>query len=1182
MKIILRVFSFLILLLCISCSGDDTLFSSIGKEDSGITFNNIVEYNDSLNILKYEYIYNGGGVVIADFNQDSLQDILFTGNIVDNALYINKGDLQFEDVSHTSGIAPSNRWSTGATLTDINADGLLDIFITASGHSGIPNRSNQLLICTHIDDHGIPIFQDLTEAYGLQDSSYSQHAAFIDYDNDLDLDLFIINNHMVEDRMPSKYKDRRNDVVTVRTDRLYRNDWNEKSGHPVFVDVSESAGILKEGFSLALNIHDFNQDGWDDIYITNDYLTNDLLYINQKDGTFKDEADKYFKHTSYSAMGNDVVDLDNDGFSEVVALDMLPNDNYRKKTMLPSNNYTAYINNERYGYQHQQVRNTLQKNNFNKDKAGNGPIFSEQALLSGVAATDWSWAPLIADYDNDGDRDIIVTNGFPQDITDRDFIDYNQNVGAYASDEYLLSTVPSIKILNVAFENQGNLSFDNVTKKWGINEPSFSNGAAYGDLDNDGDLDYVVNNINDVASLYRNNTDGMAHWVRIRLQGPDKNPLALGSKISLFTGGEMQKADYTTVHGYLSSVEPIAHFGLGKITNIDSLIIEWPGMSKSTFYNLPVNQEFSYNYNDIDRIANNPRFNDIEYLLADKTLERKVDYVHKDLDYNDFSVQPMLLHKLSQYGPGIAVGDVNGDQLEDFYLSGSHFNSGIFYLQSNIGTYQAEQLINDTLGKAPGEELGALLFDADSDGDNDLYVVHGGNEYRMTDSIYQDRFYKNDKGRFNYQAQSLPSMLSSGSVVRAADMDADGDLDLFVGGRVNPQDYPNPGRSFLLRNDSKEGSIHFTDVTSVMAPFLSEIGMVTDALWTDHNNDGQMDLILTGEFMPVTIITHQGDHFTNQTAISGLASYLGWWNSIVGTDFDNDGDIDYVAGNYGNHSLTEISDKHPIKLYYKDFDDNGTKDLIPTCWFEDQTGKKSEYPYFGRLEYQKQINKIKAEYRKHGEFAKATIHELFDKEALSDCLILSANYMSSSYIKNNGNGTFEIFPLPAEVQIAPIFGMEILDINQDGYDDLLMIGNDYGMEVSIGRMDAHDGLVLLGNGTGAFEVITSNVSGFYVQGNGKSMATVYNKIHQSQDIITAENQGPVRIYNTLKADKVFRMNDNDSFALIHFENGVIRKLENYIGSSFLSQSSRFKVIPPQAVKIEIINNKGEIKLVALD
>lgn len=1149
-----------------ACTNTSQQFKKIDSNESGVLFNNKINIDESLNILKYEYIYNGGGVAMADLNNDKLLDLVFTGNQVDNALYINRGDLKFEDASKISGIQENKRWSTGVAIVDINVDGLMDLYISSSGPKSVTNRANQLLICQEINADGIPVYKDQTEEYGLKENAYSTNAAFFDYDNDGDLDLVVINNHMVDDRQPSKYRNRSNDVRTDRTDLLFRNDWNESLNHPLFTDVSDEAGMLHEGFSLGLNIHDFNQDGWKDIYITNDYLTTDLLYINQKNGSFKDEATTYFKHTSFSAMGNDVVDLDNDGQAEVLALDMLPNDNYRRKTMLPPNNYTGYINNERYGYQYQQVRNTLQKNNFSRSRVGSGPIFSEQALLSGVAATDWSWAPIVADFDNDGDRDIIVTNGFPQDITDRDFVDYSIDVGAYASNELLLASVPSVKIGNVAFENNGGLQFENVSRDWGIDDPSFSNGAAYGDLDNDGDIDYVVNNIDDVAGIYENTGVTNAAWLQVSLKGNDQNPNAFGSVVKVLSDSLGQSMDYIPGHGYLSSSFGPMHFGLGNITSSVTVIVEWPDNTMSIVSNVPINQVLTIDYNNVKKEKIDRSILAPAVPFKNVTKERAVAFDHEEKDYTDYNLQPMLLHKLSQLGPGIAVGDVNNDGREDFFVSGSHTFEGTFYVQESEGYFVKENLFSESREGRFGEDLGVLLFDADGDADLDLYTVQGGYEFDMVDSIYQDRLYVNENGTFIYQPDALPHLLSSGATIAAADYDGDGDLDLFVGGRQSPGAYPSAVSSFILRNDSKKGAPLFTNVTNEVAKDLLDIGMITSALWTDFDDDGQIDLLLAGEFMSLQFYKNDQGEFSkiNQANVDAKT---GWWNSLVAGDFDKDGDTDYLAGNFGDNTNTPISEAHPITLYYADFDNNESRDLVPTCYFESLDGSMKEFPYFGRLEYEKQINIVKRDFKKHGEFAKATINEILNQEQRDSAYVVSASYLKSAYIENKGAGQFEISALPAAAQIAPVFGMTTSDINADGHLDVVMIGNDYSMEVAIGKADAHDGLVLLGNGQGGFQPLLANESGFYVQEDGKSLVKLYNTNSQSFDFVAAQNKGPLEIYQLENAGQSMAFEPNEVYAIIDYGSGVKEKIENNFGSGYLSQSSKYFEVLKGAQKV---------------
>ena len=1178
-QVINRILNLFILAILFGCqSKSTTQFESLPTEQTGITFNNVIQDHDTLSILSYEYIYNGGGVAIGDLNGDQLQDLVFTGNMVNNAIYLNQGNLKFQDISKESGVLAENRWSSGVTLVDVNVDGLLDIYITATGHDKVANKTNQLFVNQGVDENNIPTFVDKATEYGIADNSNSTNATFFDYDNDGDLDLFVIVNKMRPDQQPSRYRKKAIDGSSATTDKLYENVWSEELGHPVFQDIGKAAGILTEGFSLGVNICDLNQDGWKDIYITNDYLSNDLLYINNQDGTFTNQADIYFKHTSFSAMGNDVMDLDNDGDSEIIALDMLPKDNYRRKTMLPPNKYVDYINNEKFGYQFQSMRNTLQANRGVTALQDSQALFNDVGLLAGIAATDWSWAPLVADFDNDGQRDLIVTNGFPKDVTDRDFIDYNMDVGSFAEDGFLIDKIPSAKLKNYAFKNKGDLSFADVSADWGILEPSFSNGAAYGDLDNDGDLDYVVNNINSVASVYENKNLSQANWLRIQLKGPTKNPLGIGAKVYVYEDSVgMQVNDFTLTRGYLSSVEPFLHFGLGQTNTVDSVIVIWQDGKQEKLTNIPTNQLLTVVYQSAKMGANKLVANFVlSKPFQEVTKDVGVNYVHKELDYIDFNVQPMLPHKLSQYGPSLTVGDVNGDGLEDVFIGGSHFEKGTFLVQQKDGQFKEEDLIQSKAdADFKAEELGALLFDADNDGDNDLYVIHGGYEYVEEDSQYIDRIYTNENGVFTWNPRALPEILTSGLSVKAADYDKDGDLDLFVGGRLVPFKYPMPANSYILRNESDKNGIRFVDATAEVAPMLTEIGMISDALWTDYNNDGQIDLLLAGEFMPLTFLKNEQGKLKIENSKLKIENCNGWWNSLTSGDFDNDGDIDYLAGNTGRNTVTDISEKHPIKVYYKDFDNNGRGDLFPSCYFPDRQGQMQEYPYFGRLEIAKQYNIIPKKFPFHKELAVTTMDKIFTPEEMEGALVLAANNFNTSYIENLGNGQFAIKAMPKMVQRSPIYGMQTVDVNQDGNLDVLMVGNDYGMEVSVGRMDAHDGIVAYGDGQGNFDIQDAGKSGFMVQGDAKALVHLYHEASGQQLFIASQNRGALKIFSNTATAKNIELNQADSYAIIELKNGQTRRQEFYYGDGFLSQSSRKLWVDTNVQSVTIYNNKEE-------
>lgn len=1182
-----KLFDILVIALAIvglsACGHKKTLFDQLSPKQTGIHFSNRILENDTFNILAYEYVYNGGGVGIGDFNNDGLEDVFFTGNNTGNRLYLNRGNFKFEDITADAGVAAKDRWNSGVAVVDINNDGLLDLYVCATTYKPGHRRANSLFVNTGAKD-GVPGFSEQAAAYGIADTSHTMNAAFFDYDNDGDLDLYLLVNQMDEEKLPNRYRQKVTDGSSRRTDKLFRNDFDAALGHPVFTDVSKETGITIEGFGLGVNICDINRDGWKDIYVTNDYLTNDLLWINNGangKNTFTDKAPYYLKHTCHSAMGNDVTDLNNDGLADIVALDMLPENNFRRKTMLMPNNYTNYLNNERYGYQYQYVRNTLQLNDGNRPDTGE-PVFSEISMFAGIAATDWSWAPLVADFDNDGFRDLIITNGFPNDVTDRDFIDYNNDKGSFLTRKQLLEMIPSVKIKNYAFRNHPQTGsaipqFDNVTEAWGITENSFSNGAAYADLDNDGDLDYIVNNINDSAFVFKNllveKHPTAANWLKIKFEGPGLNRNGLGAIAEIFYGDHQQQYwDNTPCRGYLSSVESGAHFGLGAITAIDSVVITWQEGKRAVYKNVNANQVLAAKISDANPFTTG-RPSQHESLFADVTSSLQISYLHPESDYIDFNVQRLLPHKLSQFGPGIAAADVNGDGLDDFYISGSHFNKGKFFLQKTNGTFVMKDLLPGADGDAKREEeLGVLFFDADNDGDNDLYLVSGGYEFPIKDTVYQDRLFVNENGRFRWDKEALPAFLSSGSCVKASDFDKDGDLDLFIGGRVLPFEYPTPVSSYLLVNDGKG---HFT-IANDRAPGLNDCGLVCDALWTDIDNDGWDDLLLAGEWMPLTVLKNDKGKLTAGPLVmaDGKTAPVGWWNSLVAGDFDLDGDMDYIAGNLGLNTLMRADDTSPIAVYAADFDGNSGLDVIPSVFFPDKQGKKGEYPFFGRADIEKQVVKVKGFYPHHYQFGEATMSDFVSKFPKAKPLVLKANYLQTSYFQNEGNGTFSVRALPLEAQLAPVFGMIAGDFNGDGRPDVMLSGNDYSTEVSMGRYDALNGLLLLGDGKGNFEPQSMQKSGIAIPGDGKSLAQL-QAADGSMLVVAGQNKGPLKVFKASQLQGEYvALERNDRIAIVKLKDGRSYRQELSYGQSFLSQSVRKLWLPATAVSCEIENQQG--------
>jgi hypothetical protein len=1169
-----------VVLLTVSCT--KKTFKKLDAGKTGIRFNNVITENDSINIFDLEYVYNGGGVAISDFNNDGQQDVFFTGNQVGNKLYLNKGNLEFDDVTAASKVAAIDRWNTGVAAVDINSDGWMDLYVCASIKKDPAKRANRLFINKGVNSKGVPVFIDESAAYGVADTGYTTNAAFFDYDNDGDLDLYVLTNKMAQgDIYPNQYKRKITDGTAPTTDRLYRNDWDSGVKHPVFTDVSSQAGITIEGYGLGLSVADINKDGWKDIYVTNDFLSNDLLWINNRNGTFTNKAGEYFKHTSYSAMGNDVVDINNDGLPDVIAVDMLPATNTRKKMMMSANSYQTYANNDEYGYEYQYGRNTLQLNMGSQaleNDSARRPIFGDIAFYAGVAETDWSWTPLVTDFDNDGFRDIIITNGFPKDITDHDFMTYRVNAKSIAPKDELLGQIPMVKLNNHAFRNNKDLSFTNVVEEWGMSEPSFSSGAAYGDLDNDGDLDVVVSNINHEAFVYENRSANSKknHFLQLTFKGDGPNRNGIGAWAEIYYNGQTQVYENTPYRGYLSTVQPLAHFGLGTATTVDSVLIKWPGGKLQVLKNVKANQVITAdirNANETFSFDHAPVYGNV--LFTDVTSNAGVHLQQPETDFPDFNIQKLLPHKLSEYGPALAVGDVDNNGLDDVICGGSFSYSTVLLLQQADGTFVEKKLVeNANHNTKPTEDMGLLLFDAEGDGDLDLYIASGGYENSPNSNSYQDQFYVNDgKGNFSKDSTALPQNVTSKSCVRAADYDKDGDLDLFVAGRVEPWSYPKPVSSFIYRNDSKDGRILFADVTKTVAKELVDIGLTCDAVWTDFDNDGWLDLLLAGEWMHVMFLKNNNGIFKDVSGASGIGNHTGWWNSIAPGDFDNDGDIDYIMGNVGRNTLYQANEKQPAKIYAKDFNNDGNYDAIPSLFLNDGQGGKKEYPVQTRDDLVKQMISMRAKFQTYSSFANATMDKLFSSEELKDALILEANTFESVLLLNAGQGKFEIKPLPAAAQLSMINGMVVEDFDGDGNIDVAMNTNDYGTEVSVGRYDALNGLFLKGDGMGNFNAASISQSGLYIPGNGKAMAKGL-RAGNRPFLAASQNRGLLKLFEWKGSFNTFPVQKTDVNAMVRYRNGKMQKQEFYYGASFLSQSGRFLLATDSVHSIEISDFRG--------
>ncbi len=1152
-------------LAAISCTREPTLFEALNPGRSGIDFVNTVEEDDVYNVMAFMNIYTGAGVAAGDVNNDGLCDLYFSGNQHSGRLYLNRGDLRFEDVTETAGLE-NDRWGTGVSMVDIDQDGWLDIYVNVSGIDAYGNTANLLYL-----NQGDGTFREAAAEYGIDDPRQTMQAVFFDHDGDLDLDLFLIVNPA--DLMVggvNVIRERQLKGESPSTDVLYRNN-----GDGTFTDVSREAGIHSEGYSLSATVSDINRDGHPDIFVANDFLTNDVLYINQGDGTFRDEASTYFRHTSFASMGNDIADINNDGLVDLFVLDMLPEDNYRRKMIIPAANYNKLEMAISMGYDPQFTRNVLQLNN------GNGS-FSEVAWLAGLSSTDWSWSALLADYDNDADRDVMVTNGFYRDLGNLDYIKYQLSqqspMGSpearIAAKRKAIEDLEQVPLHDYLFENAGVLQFVDRSAEWGFTEPGFSNSACYADLDNDGDLDLVISRLNATAQVFENRTGELRnhHFLRLQLEAAPPNRQALGARIWLFADGNMQYHEHQIYRGYEGSMEPVAHFGLGSAKIVDSLIIRWPDGERQIYRQVGSDQTLTlvqgrsgspYTGQDLlRRKAQNSLFH------QDTGQASALAFSHRENPFVDFDVQPLLPHMHSRLGPGQAVGDLNGDGREDLVVGGAAGQSARIFFQDEEGRFEGKDL-----GIHPEtEDMGMLLFDAEGDGDLDLYAASGGAAFPTGNLVYRDRLYLNQgNGRFTYDPEAFTPRQESSSCVVGGDYDGDGDLDLFVGSRVVPGQYPLSPTSRLLRNDSPPGGpARFTDLTEGSGIPFSELGMVSAALWTDFDADGRLDLIVTGEFMPLRLFRNNGAGFTEVTEAGGLSDSRGWWNSLIGGDFDADGDTDYLAGNLGLNTRFRTEADEPLSIYAADYDNNGTVDPVMAYYVQGEN-----YIAHARDEMARQIPGIRNRFQTYGEYASAPFHESFLPSELSRAYVVRAQTFESSYFENLGGGKFRRKALPRQAQVAPVFGMQPGDFNRDGKLDVALVGNAYGVEPSHGPYDAFNGLVLLGDGTGAFETSASMESGFWADRDAKSLVRIHCPDHP--DLLSVgNNDDSLQVFRIgIIAPEAFDQSAY-SYALLEREEGKTERVEFYHGQGYLSQPSRYFLPTGKIKRIRFFSRDGQM------
>lgn len=1073
-------------LICLSCTkeGKSTkLFEKLDGSQTGIEFSNILTENDSLNYFTYSYLYMGGGIAAGDINNDGLTDLYFSGNMVPNKLYLNKGNLQFEDITEQAGIAGDERWYTGVTMADVNNDGLLDIYCSVGGK--FSPKENQLFI-----NQGDLTFEEEAEKYGLDDSGNSVQATFFDYDRDGDLDMYLANYPPTPFNAPNQYylfKTRY--PKEIETDRLFQNNDGE------FTNVAKEAGLRSFGLTLSATVGDLNADGWPDIYVSNDFSSPDYLFINNQDGTFTEQVKQLTKNTSFYGMGTDIADFNNDSWLDILQVDMTAQDNRRSKANMASMNPDLFWSTVNSGFHYQYMQNSLQLNNgLLQDTL---PDFSNISRLAGISSTDWSWGPLIADLDNDGWKDIFISNGTRREINNRDYF-LQREADNNPMDSLLerSQAIPSERIDNFVYRNEKDLTFKEVNTEWGLSFEGFSNGAVYADLDNDGDLEIVINNIDDPAYIFENKASESANYLSFLFDGPPSNRDGLGVKVWLKHKDEEQFQELTLSRGFQSSVPPVMHFGIGDNKQIDSVVVQWPDDKQQYLKNVTANQHITFDYSVAETWTHveKDKKDQLFVTVSDSTLI--IPHLHQENFYNDFEKEILLPHQTSTFGPNIAVGDLNGDTLDDLIIGGASGFPASIYFQTAAG------FISNTIEAFEEdleyEDLGIEIFDANGDGLNDIYVVSGGNEFSADSELLQDRLYiSTGNGNFIRSLDGLPQIRTSGSRVHSNDFDKDGDLDLLVCGRLVPGNYPAPANSYLLENTSQNGKTSFIDITDSKAPMLRELGLATDASWTDIDNDGNTDLIIVGEWMPITILKNSGTTFQDVSAQFLDSDTSGWWFSIVEGDFDQDGDQDFIVGNLGLNYKYKANDEETFDIYFNDFDNSGTNDIVLSYF---NGGKK--YPLRGRECSSQQMPGIKKKFEDYASFSTATLEDVYTTDYLESSLHYQVRSFASVYLENKGNRLVAV-DLPNLAQLSSVNKILKGDFDKDGHLDAVLAGNLYGSEVETPRNDASIGVFLKGDGNGNFEAVPNRISGLFAPGDVKDMSFI--RIEGNTFIVFAKN-----------------------------------------------------------------------------